>query len=240
MPTQEELNAAQVELDIANNNYAQLANKYNKYQNIFKLYTNASPEVQAKAKDVMVKALDEFNNLKLNMYAAEDRIQQAQNKWNNYQAIVNQPVQTVQPTAGVKRRVINQGLPTVEEVAVANEQPTNTNNNIFLQNWTIPMYDNQWNIVGQQKIPYANIGTNWLKKGVVTGTNTNTTTWWAYTWAQDPYKWNNLRWITWNLWAGLKGNFQEAGETWKNEIWPGIKKTGRNIGNWFTAAPEKA
>ena len=98
MPTQEELNAAQVELDIANDNYAKMADRYNKYQKVFQSYANASPEVQARAKWAMQEALADFEQLKLNMYAAEDRIQQAQNTVNNYNEIIaNQPVQTTAP-----------------------------------------------------------------------------------------------------------------------------------------------
>ena len=88
MPTQEELNAAQVELDIANDNYAKMADRYNKYQKVFQSYANASPEVQARAKWAMQEALADFEQLKLNMYAAEDRIQQAQNTVNNYNEII--------------------------------------------------------------------------------------------------------------------------------------------------------
>lgn len=50
MPTEEQLNAAQVELDIANDNYARLADKYNKYNAIFEAYKNSSPEKQEAAK----------------------------------------------------------------------------------------------------------------------------------------------------------------------------------------------
>lgn len=93
MPTQEELNAAQVELDIANDNYAQLADRYNKYQKLFQTYANATPEQQARAAGVMRQAIDEYNQIRLNMYTAEDRIAQAQNRVNNYNSIINQPTQ---------------------------------------------------------------------------------------------------------------------------------------------------
>lgn len=93
MPTQEELNAAQVELDIANDNYAQLADRYNKYQKLFQTYANATPEQQARAAGVMRQAIDEYNQIRLNMYTAEDRIAQAQNRVNNYNSIVNQSIQ---------------------------------------------------------------------------------------------------------------------------------------------------
>ena len=93
MPTQEEINAAQMELDIANDNYAQLADRYNKYKRLFETYANATPEQQARAAGVMRQAIDEYNQIRLNMYTAEDRIAQAQNRVNNYNSIINQPVQ---------------------------------------------------------------------------------------------------------------------------------------------------
>lgn len=94
MPTQEELNAAQMELDIANDNYAAMANRYNKFQDLFKAYAKASPEMQDKAAESIWYALEEFEKLKLDMYAAEDRIQQAQNRVNNYnEVIASQPAQ---------------------------------------------------------------------------------------------------------------------------------------------------
>ena len=82
MPTENELNAARVELEIANDNYEALANKYNMYQKTFEAYANATPEQQAKASGVMKEALANYEKLRLDMYAAEDRIQQAQNAVN--------------------------------------------------------------------------------------------------------------------------------------------------------------
>ena len=77
MPTQEQINAANVELQIANDNYAALADQYNKYQKVFQDYANASPETQERAEGLMQDALAKYEQLRLNMYAAEDRIQQA-------------------------------------------------------------------------------------------------------------------------------------------------------------------
>lgn len=101
MPTQEEINAARVELDIANDNYANLANKYNNYMTAFESYANATPEVRAKLEWTMQKALADFNDLKLSMYAAEDRIAQAQNRVN---ALAE--VQPVVPQAWNRRRQV--------------------------------------------------------------------------------------------------------------------------------------
>lgn len=93
MPTQEELNAAQVELDIANDNYAALADRYNRYQKLFQEYANSSPEIKQRATEAMWRALEDYYQLQDKMRAAEDRIAVAQNIMNNYNSIINQPAQ---------------------------------------------------------------------------------------------------------------------------------------------------
>lgn len=115
MPTQEELNAAQIELDIANDNYAQLADRYNKYQQLFQTYASSSPEIQNRAAAAMWRALEDYYQTQEKMKAAEERIAQAQNTINSYNEIIaNQPV--AQP-ATTTRRVIRQnpGTATVTE-----------------------------------------------------------------------------------------------------------------------------
>lgn len=109
MPTQEDINAANLELQMANDNYATLANRYNQFQNVFTAYKNATPEKQALAATALDNALKAFEELKLNMYAAEDRIQQAQNRVNDYNEIIaNQAVQqTTQSRPIVKRQYPN-------------------------------------------------------------------------------------------------------------------------------------
>lgn len=136
MPTQEELNAANVELNIANDNYAQLVNKYNQYQNVFNAYVNATPEQQAKAKWAMQEALNAFQNLKLDMYTAENRIQQAQNRVNSYnETIANQSA----PQPVVKRRTVTPPNP---------EQTTFVNPNHYFgwEWWT----NNNWTLVSPE------------------------------------------------------------------------------------------
>lgn len=88
MPTQEQINATNVELQIANDNYAALANKYNRYQEAFKTYANATPEQQERARWAMQNLLNSYNQLRLDMYAAEDRINQAQSAVNNLNTYV--------------------------------------------------------------------------------------------------------------------------------------------------------
>lgn len=118
MTPEEQYNALIVERDIANDNYAQLADRYNKYKNLFETYVNATPEQQARVAGAMRQAMDEYNRIRLNMYAAEDRIQQAQNALN---AFNSQPVQQ-QATAPWNRRVVESvpavAEPTVEETVV--------------------------------------------------------------------------------------------------------------------------
>ena len=107
MPTQEEINIANAELQTANDNYAAMADRYNKFQQLFKRYASESKEVQDKAAPAIGYALEEFEKLKLDMYAAEDRIQQAQNRVNEYNEIIaSQPVKT-STQWGQRRRQVN-------------------------------------------------------------------------------------------------------------------------------------
>lgn len=137
MPTQEEINAANVELQIANDNYAALANKYNNYMAAFKGYADASPETKAKLQGTMERALADFDQLKLNMYAAEDRIAQAQNRVNSYADI--QPV-VVTPTWGQRRRQIVIPEPEVvtPEPVVIPQEVAETQGRLP-QNWVVQM-----------------------------------------------------------------------------------------------------
>lgn len=118
MTPEEQYNALIVERDIANDNYAQLADRYNKYKNLFETYVNATPEQQARAAGAMRQAMDEYNRIRLDMYTAEDRIQQAQNALN---AFNTQPAQQ-QTTTPWNRRVVKPTPtvvePTVEETVV--------------------------------------------------------------------------------------------------------------------------
>lgn len=195
MPTQEELNAAQVELDIANDNYAALADRYNKYQKLFQEYANASPEIQERAKEAMGYALEDFYQTQEKMRTAEDRIAVAQNALNNYNSIIaSQPVQQItasQPT--VRRRAINPtSTPIIEEPIT--EQPVNqsqitpyTNNpiNLNLRRWITPTYN--------------------TSVSVPTSTPDN-----------GYYKSNTLRWILWNAWHNLNNFWQMTKGSFRN------------------------
>ena len=185
MPTQEELNAAQVELDIANDNYAQLADRYNKYKKLFETYTNATPEQQARAAGVMRQAIDEYNQIKLNMYTAEDRIAQAQNRVNNYNSIINQPIQP--QVQRVQRRPATPT--TVQRVVGSNYVP---NQNMLRINW---VNTQQATISPAPTIPYEiqnvrNLRWNdylqWLK-------NLENNYWYNVIWQRAYRNWESYR-----------------------------------------------
>lgn len=127
MPTQEEINAANVELQIANDNYARMADRYNKYNRAFEIFSNASPDTQEKAKGLMQEALAEFNQLKLDMLAAEDRIAVAQNKVNNLNTIIaTQRAQAAAPWT--RRKTVVPETPIIVPQPDVNPNPTpNTN-----------------------------------------------------------------------------------------------------------------
>lgn len=141
MPTQEQINAANVELQIANDNYAALADRYNRYNKIFESYANATPEAQERARGLMQSAMEDYNQLRQNMYAAEDRINVAQNAVNN----LNKQIAATQAAAqqqviynqwGQRRRVV---IPNSWYNINNNQQPTLTNEDLarkyFWDNW---------------------------------------------------------------------------------------------------------
>lgn len=50
------------------NRKAELQKEFNKYLDVFKSYQNASPETKEKVKPLMKQALDNYYNLKINLY----------------------------------------------------------------------------------------------------------------------------------------------------------------------------
>lgn len=152
MPTQEQINAANVELQIANDNYAALADRYNRYNKIFESYANATPEAQERARGLMQSAMKDYNQLRQNMYAAEDRINVAQNAVNN----LNNQIAAAQAAAqqqaaiyrqwGQKRRAI---IPNNWYNINNDQQPVLTNEDLarkyFWNNWyyVVNTYPNQ-------------------------------------------------------------------------------------------------
>lgn len=139
MPTQEQFNAANTELQIANDNYAALANRYNKYQELFRQYTEASPETKEKAKDAIKRALDDFERTKLDMYAAQDRIQQAQSVINNY----NNAIATAKQSMPTRKAITGNVWP--NNTIITQEVPnTIASNN---GNWTVSYTESDWTVV---------------------------------------------------------------------------------------------
>ena len=191
MPTQEELNAAQVELDIANDNYAQLANRYNQYQKLFQEYAKSSPEIQNRAANVMWRALEDFYQIQEKMRTAEDRIAVAQNAVNNYNSIIaNQPVQSAPVREPIARR--RAVAPTQ---IIPNSAPDNT-----LQ----PL----WNWPGNNYVPNQNmLRMNWVNVQPATISPAPAV----------PYEIQNVRNLRWNdylQWLkDLENNY------WYNVIW---------------------
>lgn len=190
MPTQEELNAAQVELDIANDNYAQLADRYNKYKRLFETYANATPEQQARAAGVMRQAIDEYNQIRLNMYTAEDRIAQAQNRVNNYNSIINQPVQ-----------------PQVQRVQRRSITPAQTVAPTTAQNNTTYVTPTQ-RVINSNYIPNQNmLRINWVNTQQATISPAPTI----------PYEIQNVRNLRWNDYLQWLRNLED--NYWYNVIW---------------------
>lgn len=148
MPTQEELNAAQAELNIANDNYAQLANRYNQYQKLFQEYAKSSPEIQNKAANAMWRALEDFYQIQEKMRTAEDRIAVAQNAVNSYNELLAQ--QPVQQT--ITRNGYNSGrnIPPTNNLDWRRDTPE-TINDVDNREW-IPVYNDKWEIVWEQRI----------------------------------------------------------------------------------------
>lgn len=202
MPTQEELNAAQVELDIANDNYAQMANKYNKFQDVFKLYANATPEVQAKAKDAMAKALDEFNSLRLNMYAAEDRIAQAQNAINTINGQLAATPSTTNYWWQKRRPAVIQPQSNTQATI---EQPVVNQSNTY----TVPQYTPTQRGVS-------------LQRGIMPEQPLYTT----YT---PQYRNNTLWGVVKNAAWQISNDWGNAWREWENVVWPRISNFGKNF-----------
>ncbi len=206
MPTQEELNAAQVELDIANDNYAQLANRYNQYQKLFQEYAKSSPEVQNRAANAMWRALEDFYQIQEKMRTAEDRVAVAQNAVNNYNSVIaNQPQQTIPSQPIVRRRVA-----TPNETIIQPEPQ-------FLDNRTKSVVNNPvFNKLNEQQYLY-----NYRRPQVNSSPAIITNSEWIY-WTLSsapavPYEIQNVRKLRWNDYLQWLKNLED--NYWYNVIW---------------------
>lgn len=215
MPTQEELNAAQVELDIANDNYAQLANRYNQYQKLFQEYAKSSPAVQNRAANAMWRALEDFYQIQEKMRTAEDRIAVAQNAVNNYNNIIaNQPQQTVSSQPIARRRTV------VPNETIIQPEPKPLNNEpleVINIDRARPLVNNPvFNKLNEQQYLY-----NYRRPQVNSSPAIITNSEWIY-WTLSPapaipYEIQNVRNLRWNdylQWLkDLENNY------WYNVIW---------------------
>lgn len=202
MPTQEDINAANVELQIANDNYAQLADRYNKYQELFQTYAKSSPEIQDRAADAMWRALEDFYQIEEKMRVAEDRINLAQGVVNDYNNIIAQ--QPVQQT--VTRNGYNSGRNISPTPAVV-EQP----------------------VVEQ---PTVETTTNWYKAAPYSGSSHSLSARRAAEQPFTlPYQNNTLAWVAGNFAAQSAHDWKQAGQEWNNVVWPRIKNFWSNFLN---------
>ena len=201
MPTQEQINAANVELQIANDNYTSLANQYNTYRNVLQAYANASPEKQAAASGYMRDVMDNFQAIKLAMYWAEDRVQQAQNAVNSLNEVtVAQPTQT----STVRRRQYPNNY---EEVLPATTTvPENLKNSRTYQ------YFQNLNNKNSSYIPTSNYQPN---QSMI---NNNLGLSWSITATPEvPYEIQNVRKLRWDSYLQWLNELQN--KYWYNVIW---------------------
>lgn len=210
MPTQEEINAAQVELDIANDNYAALADKYNQYNRIFNAYKNSSPEAQERASGLMQEALNNYEQLKQQIYAAEDRIAVAQNRVNSInETIAAQQTAAASPVYqwGQKRRTITYDNPVNWDMVTPWVQIPEKRENItqgnkvkmtstYVPNWTEPQYSNTtiWNVDNKYWVPPEIQEVRWLRwNEYLQWLNNLENQWYTVIW-QTAYKdWNSYK-----------------------------------------------
>ena len=86
MATQEQINAANLELQIASDNYNRAQNKIDQYDRIFNSYMNMSDEKKRDPRIVsaMQNAIADYNNLKLERTTNMERMNNAQVALNEY------------------------------------------------------------------------------------------------------------------------------------------------------------
>lgn len=105
--TPEQLNAFQVEQQIATDNYTRMNDRMNAIRSAAQSYLNATPEQQAEAKTAMQQLMNEYNTLNWQINEAFWRMNAANENYNN--AIAQQQAiqqQTTTPRAGQRRRTI--------------------------------------------------------------------------------------------------------------------------------------
>lgn len=234
MPTEEEINKANVELWIANDNYAALADRYNRYNRIFEYYKDASPETQRKAEWLMEQALADYDQLKLKMYAAEDRINVAQNAVN----AINEQIAAAQQAATAvskwnawqTRRVVRPTSTNVEQQTTINTpfrwyQQTVRGNGQYVpnpdllkMNWIEPQTPITYNVTP---------ATNTYWQGNVTGMNTP---------QEVSLQIVNKR-PTLSQWSIIPQEIQDVRKAYWNDYLRGMKNLEKM---WYTVFNQKA
>ncbi|MBO7691409.1 MAG: hypothetical protein J6T10_02090 [Methanobrevibacter sp.] len=88
MPTQEQINAANLELQIASDNYNRAQARIDQYNKLFNMYMNMSDEQKRNPKlaSAMKNAIDDYNATKASLSANADRMNTAQASINEYNA----------------------------------------------------------------------------------------------------------------------------------------------------------
>lgn len=220
MPTQEDINAANVELQIANDNYAQLADRYNKYQKLFQEYASASPEVQDRATEAMWRALEDYYQLQDKMRAAEDRIAVAQNAVNSYNEIMAQQP-TVRQTTNVATR--RREVPTTTIIPEAQQLIPNW---MSTAQWEVPWYTNtrptqtvRWINPTLDRLSEQQYVNNYRTQPNINPWIVNTNLWLSWNISAAPavpYEIQNVRWLRWDAYLQWLNNLQN--NYWYNVI----------------------
>ena len=145
MPTQEQINAANLELQIASDNYNRAQNKIDQYDRIFNSYMNMSDEKKRDPRIVsaMQNAIADYNNLKLERTTNMERMNNAQVALNEYNAQAVAQQQAATQRWWERRRVIN-------------PNPNPNPNNWFDTTWWINDY---WTMVSPDWV--TRIYPNW-------------------------------------------------------------------------------
>lgn len=138
MPTQEELNALQVELDIAADNEIRARNKIEQYEKVFTAITEMPAEKRKKLDTAVIQnAIDDYKATKqalddniLREATAEFTLKQYQDAMAQQQTAEQQ-----QQRATSRRKTINREVPQEE----------------IVEEWA-PIYNDKWEVVWQQRV----------------------------------------------------------------------------------------
>lgn len=218
MPTQQEINAANVELQIANDNYAALANQYNRYRNTLQAWADADPETRERSKwlaDEVVKGLEE---VRWQMYAAEDRINVAQNRVNS----MNEAMAAQQAQQAARRRVVIRptSAPVPDVVSTPDIVPTKIDNTSVANNMFGPgnyqrLSTTEWDYFrrgGTTIYPDGSISFGWEPEKVPESLNLYNK---YYSYKADPNNWMHYL----NYLHQTMPNYFDTSEVGRQRLW---------------------